>query len=123
MKDKRRTNKYGNHKTIVDDITFDSKKEADRYEFLKEQQEQGIIQHLECQKEFLLIPPQIYQGKRYRKCSYFADFCYTDSDNNIIVEDVKGFSKGRFSTETPEFRIKRKLLIQQYGKEINFRII
>ena len=123
MKDKKRTNKYGNHKTVFDGITFDSKKEADRYEILKTQQEQGIIHSLECQKEFLLIPPQIYQGKKYRKCSYFADFYYMDKENNVIVEDVKGFSKGKFSTETPEFRIKRKLLIQQYGNDISFRII
>ena len=98
-------------------------KEADRYRHLLEMKENGEIHSLECQKEFILIPAQTYQGKRYRKCSYFADFQYVDSDGNIIVEDVKGVSKGRSGTSTDTFIIKQKLLIQIYGKDIVFRIV
>ena len=38
-----------------------------------------------------------------RQCVYIADFVYT-KDNKLIVEDTKGF-------RTPEYRIKRKLML------------
>lgn len=115
--------KYRNVKTEYNGKIFDSKKEADRYRILLDMQENGEIHSLECQKEFILIPAQTYQGKRYRKCSYFADFQYVDSEGNTVVEDVKGVSKGRSGTSTDTFIIKQKLLIQIYGKDIIFRIV
>lgn len=115
--------KYRNIKTEYKGKIFDSKKEAERYRHLFDMQENGEIHSLECQKEFVLIPAQTYQGKRYRKCSYFADFQYVDSDGNTIVEDVKGVSKGRSGTSTDTFIIKQKLLIQLYREDIIFRIV
>ena len=38
--------KYGNKKTEVDGITFDSKKEAHRYEVLRFYEENGLISDL-----------------------------------------------------------------------------
>ena len=35
--------KYNNKKTIVDGIAFDSKREAARYEALKEMEKEGLI--------------------------------------------------------------------------------
>lgn len=121
--------KYNNQKTYVDNIKFDSKKEADRYLYLKSQQEQGNISNLELQKKFELIPKQEYKRldgsiEKIRPCHYVADFSYIEQGIQV-VEDIKGFSfnKNNFSTQTEAFKIKRKLFILKYGSEIDFRII
>ena len=46
-----------------------------------------------------------------RKCEYIADFVYTDKDGNTIVEDAKG-------VRTPEYKIKRKLMLYRHGIKI-----
>jgi hypothetical protein len=48
-------NKYRNIKTIVDGITFASKKEAKRYSELKLLERAGMITDLELQPAFNLI--------------------------------------------------------------------
>ena len=48
--------KYGNKKVQVDGITFDSRKEANRYAELKMLEKCGAIKQLELQKKFVLIP-------------------------------------------------------------------
>lgn len=118
--------KYGNRKVVVDGITFDSKKEAQRYTELKSLEKAGKITGLQLQREFELIPEQrektdqIYtKGKNKgrfkpgklleRKCSYVADFVYWDLENNcMVVEDAKGM-------RTKEYIIKRKLMLYKYG--------
>ncbi len=50
--------KYGNRKVVVDGITFDSKKEAQRYTELKLLEKTGKITGLQLQREFELIPEQ-----------------------------------------------------------------
>lgn len=91
--------KYHAKKSVVDGISFDSKKEADRYLVLKSQQRQGIISDLQMQVPFVLIPAQYeerleYTPKRKRqkivkkllekKVVYKADFVYT-RDGEIVV--------------------------------------
>jgi hypothetical protein len=49
-----RRNKYGATKTTIDGITFDSKKEAQRYCELRLLQKAGEITHLELQPAFRL---------------------------------------------------------------------
>ena len=107
-------NKYGSRKVQVDGITFDSQKEAYRYNELKLLERAGKISNLELQPKFELIPTQRYKGKTLRKMSYYADFKYLDEEGNVIVEDTKGF-------KTDVYQIKKKLLIQKYGEEIDFR--
>jgi hypothetical protein len=119
--------KYKNQKFTIDGITFDSIREAHRYEDLKELQEAGIIQDLKLQVEFILIPTQyapsagVYksgknkgkqkQGKVLeRKCSYIADFVYREN-GEIVVEDVKGM-------RTKDYVIKRKLMLYFHGIKI-----
>lgn len=121
--------KYKNKKTIIDDIKFDSRKEAERYLLLKHRLEEGEIENLELQKKFELIPKQEYHKpdgtiEKYRACHYIADFFYIENGQKV-VEDVKGYScyKKGFTTETPEFKIKRKLFIQKYGEDIDFRVV
>lgn len=115
-------NKYKNK--VVDLISgerFDSKKEYIRWCELKLMEQSGLIENLQRQVPFVLIPAQNEEveilcanGKKTikkklleRKCSYVADFVYIDNQSgNQIVEDVK--SK---VTITPEYIIKRKLML------------
>ena len=97
--------KYRAIKTVVDGITFDSKKEAKRYSELKMMEKAGIIATLRLQPEFKCM----VKGKKV--CTYKADFEYLMVDEEgpdgqigyYIVEDVKGF-------KTPVYRLKKKLV-------------
>lgn len=117
--------KYNNKKVIVNGIKFDSKKEAKRYQELSLLEKARVISDLQMQVKFLLIPAQYEIVERYGKkgqklqsgtkciekeCSYYADFVYKQG-NNTIVEDTKGF-------KTPEYIIKRKLMLFKYGIKI-----
>ena len=50
--------KYNASKCEYNGIKFDSKKERDRYIFLKGMEDNGKISNLEMQKPFVLIPVQ-----------------------------------------------------------------
>lgn len=107
--------KYNNKKVTVDGITFDSVKEARRYAELLLLQRSGKIKDLRRQWKYVLIPSQYAEvdGKRKcieRECTYVADFVYLQ-DGEIIVEDTKGF-------RTPEYKIKRKLMLKVHGIRI-----
>lgn len=101
--------KYGNRKTTVDGITFDSKAEAERYKELKRLELLGVIKGLELQKTFRLCKDRWNNGRPF-SISYKADFVYT-LDGDIIVEDVKGF-------RTEAYQLKKKLMKAVYGIEI-----
>ena len=118
--------KYHSKKTVIDGITFDSKKEANRYCELKMLERCGVISNLELQKEYELIPAQyefysrygkngnrLKDGKRCleRSCTYKADFVYIEN-GKTVVEDVKGF-------KTEEYKIKKKLMLYVHGIKIN----
>lgn len=102
--------KYRNQKTIVDGITFDSKKEANRWAELKLLERAGEISFLERQPSFVLIPKQVRDGKVIeRQTVYKADFTYQDNKTGeTVVEDVKG-------VRTKEYSLKRKLMLWEYG--------
>ena len=93
--------KYGNKKTTVHGITFDSKWESERYLYLKSLEAAGTIKNLELQPRF----PIEVEGVKI--CTYVGDFRYDrelpTGDWVNIVEDAKG-------VETPEFKIKKKLM-------------
>ena len=62
--------KYNSRKTTVDGFTFDSKKEAKRYLELKQMEKDGLINDLQLQVPFVLIPPfeiEIDGKKRKRR--------------------------------------------------------
>ena len=122
-----RRSKYGNRKTVVDGITFDSKKEANRFRELQLLERAGKITALQRQVKYVLIPTQrefsneIYKkgahqghfkpGKVLEKeCSYIADFVYYKNEKTV-VEDTKGF-------RTEAYKIKRKLMLERYGIQI-----
>ena len=97
-------NKYRAIKTIVDDITFDSKKEARRYVQLKLLVKAGVVTKLELQPRYDLIINTV-------KCGFYkADFRYFENGREV-VEDVKGM-------KTPVYNLKKKLIKAIYGIEI-----
>lgn len=103
--------KYKNKKVVVDNILFDSKKEANYYTKLKILRDAGKILDLELQKRFVLQQGFKLHGKTYRAITYIADFVYKDSDGQVHVVDTKGY-------RTEVYKIKKKLFMKKFGIEI-----
>lgn len=107
--------KYHNEPCEVDDVKFDSQKEARRYRELMALLGAGKIRGLKLQPQFTL--QESYKtpaGKRVQAIRYVADFSYFDCDlDKDVVEDVK--SK---ATKTRVYEMKRKLLLERFGIEI-----
>lgn len=120
--------KYGNKKICVDGIQFDSKLEANRWLYLKGLENRGLISNLQRQVKYILVPAQYAQSTEFYKrgekkglpkpgrllelpVSYIADFKYVDNGGDTVVEDTKG-------VKTPDYIIKRKLLLERYGIQI-----
>ena len=103
--------KYGAVKTVVDNITFASKREAARYCELKVLERAGEIRDLRLQPSFEIIPAVELDGKKQRATKYIADFCFLDADGVMVYEDVKGH-------RTKEYILKRKLVKHVFGVEI-----
>ena len=123
-------NKYHSRKAVVDGITFDSGREACRYQQLKLLEKANQITGLALQVKFELLPAQYEEtvevftkgknkGKPKRgKCiekavTYIADFVYCEN-GRMIVEDAKG-------CRTKDYIIKRKLFRWRYGENYEFR--
>ena len=105
----KKSSKFGAKKTIVDGITFDSKWESERYGQLKAMERGGIVTDLKLQVKYDIVINDI------KICKYIADFVYKeespDGEIKEIVEDAKGF-------ETPEFKLKKKLMKAVHGIDI-----
>lgn len=97
--------KYGNKKTIVDGIQFDSQREAQRYGALRLMVKAGLISNLRLQ-----VPYQITVNEM-KVCKYVADFVYEDRGVEV-VEDVKGM-------KTPIYNLKKKLMKAVFGVVIS----
>ena len=108
----KRNQKYGNSKVTDAGITFDSKAEHKRWQYLSMLERAGEILNLRLQVPFVLITAQVSpSGKKERPTLYLADFVYLDATGAQVVEDVKG-------AVTPEFRLKRKLMLHVHGIEV-----
>lgn len=70
--------KFKNKKVIFDGMTFDSKKECERYKVLKAWQEMGVISDLRTQVAFELARGIKIAGESRKRPSvrYVADFVY-----------------------------------------------
>ena len=116
------TGKFNNKKMETPDGVFDSKGEWQRWLFLKDAEQQGLIKDLQRQVKFILIPTQyrdevvhlktkdkIVKRVAEREVTYTADFVYRkqtkDIDNNLlghievwskVVEDYKGYPNDRW---------------------------
>jgi hypothetical protein len=97
----RAPSKYGAVRTVVDGVSFASKKEARRYSELKLLQRAGEIAELRLQPRY----PLVVNGLKV--CTYVGDFAYHPTFQGAtmaqeVVEDAKGF-------KTPEYKLKAKL--------------
>lgn len=98
--------KYHSKRTIVDGISFASKKEAKRYGELKLLQRSGQIADLKLQSKIRCTV------NSHHVCDYIADFFYIDRTTfRDVYEDAKGF-------KTPIYRLKKKLVAACTGIEI-----
>lgn len=100
--------KYGNHRVVVDGITFDSKKEANRYGELIQLQKAGKIWMLQVHPRYALV----VNGEKV--CSYCADFRYICKYFGPVVEDVKSPA----TRKNRAYRIKVKLLKACHGIKV-----
>lgn len=108
--------KYKAVRTVLNGITFDSKKEAARWADLLLLEKGGIIENLERQRTFELAPSVKFdRAKRATPAlRYTADFTYLEwigGKKVRIVEDAKGVL-------TPAFKIKRHLMKSTFGIDI-----
>ena len=103
--------KYGNKKTEVDGLVFDSKLEAKHWLELVAMQQRGEIFNLRRQVKYELIPAVRLDGRMRPATKYVADFVYTDKGGNEVVADSKGF-------KTDVWMIKRRLMRWVHGIEV-----
>ena len=76
--------KYHNRKTQIENIVFDSKKEAQRYCELKLLEKKGEISQLQRQVPFELIPAEVgADKKKLRSIVYIADFVYLTEKDGV----------------------------------------
>lgn len=100
-------------------LTFDSKTEAQRYAQLKHQLDIGVISDLRLQVQFEIIPKLISREEitlktktktieriAERAAHYTADFVYTNSSGQTVIEEVK--SKGTMLAR--DYPLRRKLI-------------
>lgn len=114
-KETPRRSKYGNVKTEVDGIPFDSLKEAARYRELRDMAERGEIDRLTVQPRFPLHVLRAKSNTFVEIGSYVADFRYTDLDTGQeVIEDVKSSATAKKEL----YRWKRKHVESQYGIEV-----
>ena len=112
----KRRNKYGNIKVVFRGITFDSKKEAGRYQELLLLELAGEIANLSRQPGFLLQEAFYNWNKtpiRPINCTW--DFSYYEK-SQWIVEDVKS----PVTRKEQAYVIRKKLFMKRYP-EIEFR--
>lgn len=106
-----RRHKFNARKTTVEGITFDSLKEASRYQELKILERASKISNLRLQPKYELLPSFIdNEDNKIRGITWKADFEYIE-DGQLITEDVKG-------VWTEVFKLKRKLFLSQYRDNI-----
>lgn len=95
--------KYGNRKTRLDGITFDSKHESEVYADLKLRQRAGDIAAMAMQVRFRL-------GERIE---YVADFVTIDAAGAHVID-----AKSEATRRDKVYCIKKKLMREKWGIEI-----
>ncbi len=98
--------KYHNTKVTIHGETFDSKKEAARWQDLQILQRAGLIEQLKRQVRFEILP----KVGKFRAKYYIADFTYL-CNGKLVVEDAKG-------VRTPVYQLKKHLMMLVHKIEI-----
>lgn len=96
--------KYGNKKTQLDGMTFDSLHEAEKYKELLLQVKAGETRAVMCQVPFLLPG-----GTKY-----IADFVVLENDGRYTVMDAKSAA----TSKDKVYRLKKRLMRECLGIEI-----
>lgn len=105
----KKPNKFHAQKTVVDGVTYDSKKESRRAVELQYLERLGKIKSLERQKRFILQEGFVNnEGQKVCPISYLADYYYEENGQKI-VEDVKSPA-----TRTQVYMLKKKLFQFKY---------
>lgn len=95
--------KYRSQKTLMDGITFHSKREANEYYRLKLREAKGEIFDLKLQPRF----PIIIKGRKV--CTVVLDFSFYDIEQQRTRHiDVKGW-------DNDLSKLKRKMVEAEYG--------
>lgn len=89
---------------LCNEIRFPSIREAARYSKLRFLEDKGIIKDLKRQIAFACIVNE------EKICAYIADFSYV-FEGRLCIEDSKG-------CETPEFKLKKKLVEALFSVKI-----
>lgn len=102
-----RRSKFKAVKTVVDGVTFDSKKEAARWSELLLLEKAGAIRKLERQHAVVVT----HNGVKLFK--WLADFVYFENGQRIY-EDVKS----PITAALPVYRLKKKILKAMLNIEV-----
>lgn len=118
-------NKYGNTRFFTEHGTWDSKKEYQRWLFLKEAEKKGLISNIRRQVTYELIPSiketyiehlktkdKIKERVVQRPITYTADFVY-EKDGKDVAEDVK--ASPNMAALDKAFLLKEKLFRWKFG--------
>lgn len=100
--------KFGNVKTVIDGLKFDSKREAERWRQLKLLEASDRVRNLQRQVKYEL------RVNGFLICRYTADFTYEELIRGAwqsVVEDVKGYPNDRWP-------MKKKLMRAIHGVDI-----
>ncbi len=117
--------KYGNKRLTIDGVTWDSKREYQRWLALRQAEKDGLISELERQPKYELVPAikekyvkhlktkdKVCERTAQLPITYTADFRYI-KDGNVVVEDVK--ASPHMAALDPKFLIKEKLFRWKFG--------
>lgn len=114
----KKEGKIAHTKIKVGEFVFDSKLEAERYEYLRTMEKAGLITDLRPHPKFELQGAfRDSDGVAQRAITYIADFSYTQSGAQI-VEDVKS----PFTAKDSVFKIKMKMFKRIYP-HIKFKVV
>lgn len=113
LQERTKPHKYWAKPVRTEDGFFGSTSEKDRFEALKQYQEQGIICFLDRQVKIEVITSEFweYEGKFLQPIFYKADFQYYHLEWCCwVVEDWKSEKTRTFA----EYKMKRQLFIQRF---------
>lgn len=123
MEKMQKPGKYKAQKTKRGKLTFDSKKEAERYDALMLLQKAGEIRNLKLQVRYCLQEAYTtFEGERVKSIDYVADFVYerrTAPDNYgqrywlPVVEDVKGYRNQTYAMKAKMFKSRYGFAIRE----------
>ena len=114
---KKKGNKFGAKKTVVDGILFHSKREAEYYGQLKLMKRAGNIQNFERQISFPLYAMHggLSPDESRKVCDHIVDFLVINIEGKKEVHEVKGM-------ETDVWKLKKKIFEANYPN-ITYKVI